>query len=172
MQKSPTLYNPSNQLEEEIKENFVIRQEEFTQIINGINEENFRNFLLVAQRGMGKTSLLLRLKYEMNNNSNFDNTIPILFKEEQYNIVSLCTLWETVADELDKIDGFEGISEKLDEAIDEGIDDCFELILNILEKSGRKIVLLVDNFGDMLGKFTPFEVNEFKKVLNDKHLQT
>jgi len=169
--KISTLYNPSNQEDKDIKENFVIRQEEFTQIINGINKDDSSNFLLIAQRGMGKTSLLLRLEYEINNNFDFANTIPIRFKEEQYNIVSLCTLWETVADELDKINDFEGISEKLDEAIDNGVDDCFELILDILEKNKKKIVLLVDNFGDMLGKFTSFEVNELKKVLSDKHLQ-
>lgn len=168
--KRSTLYNPANQTPKEIKDNFLIRQVEFTQIIDGI-KENTKNFLLVAQRGMGKTSLLLRLAYEMNNNSEFSNTIPLQFKEEQYNIVSLCTLWESVADELDKINEFEGIAEKLDEAIDNGIGDCFELILDTLEKSDKKIVLLVDNFGDMLDKFTSFEVDELATILNNKYIQ-
>ena len=97
-----------------------------------------RGHLLIEDLpGMGKTTLLLRLEYEIHSQPELSHLIPIRFTEEQYNIVSLCNLWEVVADSLEEIEGFEGIVEQVESAIDEDRDNCFHIIKTALEKNGK-----------------------------------
>jgi len=79
------LYNPANQTPQEIKDNFVVRHAEFRRILRDIKntepDETPQNFLIVAQRGMGKTTLLLRLQYEIKNDPKLSHLIPIQLAE-------------------------------------------------------------------------------------------
>ena len=169
------LYNPASQTEQALIDGFVARQKEFKRIMRSIKQSRLdevsQNFLITAQRGMGKTTLLLRLEYEINNTPELSHLLPIRFTEEQYNIVSFCNLWEVVADRLNEIDGFNGIAEQIDAAIEEDIDSCFTVIKKALQKNERKLVLLVDNFQDMLNKFTDNEVKELRDILHGTELQ-
>ena len=169
------LYNPANQTPQEIKDNFVVRGAEFRRILRDIKntqeDETPQNFLIIAQRGMGKTTLLLRLQYEIKNDSSLSHLIPIQLSEEQYNIFSLCNLWEAVADELEEIESFKGIAEQLQSSIESDIENCFEVIRDALVQNRKRIVLLVDNFGDMLDKFSDIESKELRDILHGSHLQ-
>ena len=55
-------YNPDNIPEQEFLANFVIRHHEFNEIFDDIKESNFntpsQHFIIVGQRGQGKTCLL------------------------------------------------------------------------------------------------------------------
>lgn len=65
----PTIYNPSNQSPEEIISNFVIRLQEFDGLFSAIKNDKMnkppQHFIVQGQRGYGKTTLLLRLNYEI-----------------------------------------------------------------------------------------------------------
>jgi len=169
------LYNPANQTPQEIKDNFVVRGAEFKRILRDIKntqeDETPQNFLIIAQRGMGKTTLLLRLQYEIKNDPSLSHLIPIQLSEEQYNIFSLCNLWEDVADELEEIECFKGIAKQLKTSIDNSIENCFDIIKKALVQNKKRIVLLIDNFGDMLDKFSDVESKELRDILHGSHLQ-
>ncbi|CAA6803518.1 MAG: Unknown protein [uncultured Sulfurovum sp.] len=169
------LYNPATQTKEQLIDNFVARQKEFKRIMRDIKnskvDEVSQNFLITAQRGMGKTTLLLRLEYEVNSLPELSHLIPIRFSEEQYNIVSFCNLWEVVADLLDEQEGFTGIAEQIDQAIGEDTDNCFDVIQEALKQNGKKLLLLMDNFQDILKKFRENEVKALRDILHGTELQ-
>ena len=141
------LYNPSSQTVESLIENFTARQKEFKRIMRDIKQSKIdeisQNFLITAQRGMGKTTLLLRLEYEVNATAELSHLIPIRFSEEQYNIVSFCNLWEVVADALEEREGFGGIVEQVERSIESDDESCFEPIKKALQKERKKRLSLI-----------------------------
>ena len=79
-----SLYNPANISEKDLVENFVIRKEEFNSIFKDILADDMKSppqhYLIQAQRGNGKTTLLLRLYYEVKRNEKLNKwLIPIIF---------------------------------------------------------------------------------------------
>ncbi len=144
------IYNPANQNYEELIEGFVIRKKEFKKISNELKCDDLKNspqhFLIEGQRGTGKTSLLLRIRYEIENNNNLDNLIAVQFSEEQYNIFDLCRIWESSAEALEEVDGFESLSDELDKMSedDDYIKECFYIFEKYLIKNKKRLVLLLD----------------------------
>jgi len=101
------LYNPHEQSKEHLIEHFVVRHNLLHRLYRDITvfkqtPPNF-HYLIEGQRGMGKTTLLLRLKYEIESDPELQRwLIPIVFKEEaHYGIQHLSTLWEIIAQELE-----------------------------------------------------------------------
>jgi TPR repeat protein len=169
----PTIYNPASQSAEEIVANFVIRLQEynelFTAIKKGTMDKPPQHFMIQAQRGYGKTTLLLRLNHEMKNDKELSQwLLPVIFNEEQYNVHTLAKLWEEVIDVLeDQDESFAGLSDKIDSLYDAASpeEEIFKLLVNALKKENRKIVLLLDNFGEMIEKFTKKENQRLREVL-------
>lgn len=167
------IYNPQNQPKEELIQNFVIRQKEFKTLFEDISKAKMKtpeqHYLIQGQRGMGKTTLIMRLYYEIQNSNKLNKwLVPVLFSEEQYAIRKLYKLWEHIAIYLEDHDlAFGGLFDRMDEKIDE--DDyeeiCLELLLDALKKEKKKLILLMDNFGDLLEKFTLQERQRLREVL-------
>jgi TPR repeat protein len=169
----PTIYNPASQSAEEIAANFVIRLQEFNELYSAIKKDKMnkpsQHFMIQAQRGYGKTTLLLRLNHEIQNDEELRQwLLPVMFDEEQYNVHTLAKLWEEVIDVLeDQYPSFAGLSDKIDSFYDtdspeEGI---FKLLIDALKKENKKIIILLDNFGDMIEKFTKKENQRLREVL-------
>ncbi|MCP5108948.1 MAG: hypothetical protein GY950_36530, partial [bacterium] len=63
------IYNPLNQTEEELLKNFVVREREFKTIFDEIKSSDMSHpephYIIHGQRGQGKTTLLLKLYYEI-----------------------------------------------------------------------------------------------------------
>ena len=114
------LYNPHQQSKEQLINSFVVRLPKFRKIFQEIKQGTMENpeqhYLIVGQRGMGKTSLLLRLAYEIENDPNLNPwLIPLVFSEEQYAIMRLFHLWEETAKNLEsKHPEFEGLFDQMD----------------------------------------------------------
>lgn len=167
------IYNPQSQPKEELIKNFVIRQKEFKTLFDDISKAKMKtpeqHYLIQGQRGMGKTTLIMRLYYEIQNSEKLNKwLVPVLFSEEQYAIRKLYKLWEHIAIYLEDHDvAFAGLFDRMDEKIDE--DDyeeiCLELLLDALKKEKKKLILLMDNFGDLLEKFTLQERQRLREVL-------
>jgi len=166
------IYNPANQSYEEILESFVIRKKEFRRILKEIQNVDFKSsaqhFLIEGQRGTGKTSLLLRTKYEIEENEEYSDLLAVQFAEEQYNIFDLCRLWESTAEKLEEIKGFESLSEKLEEISDNDdyINECFNTLESYLIKNKKRLVLLLDNFGDILDKLSDIEQKRLRDIFH------
>ena len=176
--KIANLYNPSNQSYEESVESFVIRKNEFNRILRKIKDVDFnslaQHFLIEGQRGTGKTSLLLRLKYELEHDNSLSNLIAVQFAEEQYSIFDLCRLWENTAEYLEELEGFENLSDELDSMNqDENYSqECFGILEKYLIKNEKRLVLLLDNFGDILDKLSDIEQKRLRDIFHTStHIQ-
>jgi len=169
------IYNPANQSYEELLENFVIRKKEFKKILREFDEIDFKtsaqHFLVEGQRGTGKTSLLLRVRYEIENNPKYSNLVAIQFAEEQYNIFDLCRLWESTAEKLEEIEGFESLSDEMESISDEDsyVVECFTLLDKRLKKKKKRLVLLLDNFGDILDKLSDTEQQRLRDIFHSSN---
>ncbi len=153
----PKLYNPAAQPEDWLIEHFVVRTKVFEQIFadikTGTMETPEQHYLIQGQRGMGKTTLLLRLKYEIERTPELNTwLLPVFFNEDTYDLTSLSSLWEKLIKYFDaNLPGGGNFYAETNKYI--GKDDyeqkCFELVLTILHEHGKKIVLLFDNFGEL-----------------------
>ena len=168
------IYNPANQTKKELIDNFVVRIKEFNEILEAVKHNEWlsppRHFIVQGQRGSGKTTLLLRLYYELKELQPQNNwLITVRFDEEQYNIRTLYKLWENIAiyleDEL--LEGFSGIYDEMQLHIEDRDYEriCFDILKRNLQKTGKKLILLIDNFGDMLGKFDRREHQRLESIL-------
>ena len=93
----PSIYNPANQSAEELIANFVVRTQEFEELFHAIKNDKMdkppQHYIIQGQRGFGKTTLLLRLKYEILNDKELNGwLIPVMFDEEQYSVRILAKL--------------------------------------------------------------------------------
>jgi DNA polymerase III delta prime subunit len=169
------IYNPANQSYEELLKNFVIRKKEFKKVLREFEDVDFntssQHFLIEGQRGTGKTSLLLRLRYEVENNPKYSKLLAVQFAEEQYNIFDLCRLWESTADRLEDVDGFENLSNEM-EQMSEGDSysiECFSILEKYLKKSKKRLVLFLDNFGDILDKLSDIEQKRLRDIFHSSN---
>ncbi|CAN2042559.1 ATPase [Candidatus Magnetomoraceae bacterium gMMP-15] len=167
------IYNPQNQSREELINNFVIRKGIFKKIFKDIKNAPMKrpeqHYIIQGIRGSGKTTLLLRLYYAVLNDKNLHNRlVPIIFNEEQYGIRSLFRLWNTVADYLEEEnpEDFQGIYEKIEAFEDDNdADRCYEIITRTLKNRKKKLILFIDNIGDLFNKFKKQEQQRFREIL-------
>lgn len=169
------LYNPDRKSKDELIAEFVVRTEIYDEIMYDLETSSMQHpeqhYLLVGQRGSGKTTLLNRLKYGIEDSKTLkDEVIPILFSEEQYNVSELVNLWENIGEYLEDHHGFGGLSKEI--GSNSNKSDFEELSYDILEKhlrkTKKKLVLLIDNIGDILKKMEKTEVHRFREILQTK----
>lgn len=142
-------YQSANADAEKIKENFLIRLHEFDIIIDDLRrqpkEGSVQHFLLIGRRGSGKSTLLKRLQVELDTDQDLvQRYITINLAEEQANIYKLYDLLEAVIDELDYHD-INVESPVWKDNTQQYARDLFAVIHEALKKTGRKLVLLLDN---------------------------
>ncbi len=167
----PKIYNPANQTVGELIENFVVRTKIFQEIFEEIKNSEMtypeQHYIIQGIRGQGKTTLLLRIAYEMDKDKALRRRlIPIIFNEEQYNISRLFKLWETIAEYLEESGEIKGLYEEMQEF--ENDDDyewrCFQLLESTLKNSSKKLVVFIDNIDEMLSKFSKKEHHRLREV--------
>ena len=168
------LYNPHQQSPEELIGNFVVRLQTFRDIFNDIKSSKMKHpdqhYIIQAPRGAGKTTLLLRIYYEILNDRILSRRlIPIIFPEEQFFIRDLNGLWESVAENLQEYDDkFTGLKELLESMQDQDdySDVNFGILVDALRKRKKKLILFIDNIGDMLNKFSDEEHARLREILS------
>ena len=166
-----TIYNPANKRKEQLIDEFVIRTSIFEKIIYEIknykNEEIKKHFLIVGQRGSGKTTLIHRLKYAIEDDKGLRDLIPITLGEEQYGITELTNLWEKIGEILEDYYGFTNLYEKIQLEISKTNNEsnCFEKIVTSLKSANKQVILFIDNFGDLVSKLSEEEVSRLKIIL-------
>ncbi len=172
-----SIYNPDLLTKEQLIASFVVRLNKFKKLFADIKEAKMEHpeqpILIVGLRGMGKTTLLLRLSYEVENDPDLNAwLLPLVFNEEEYGITKLFKLWETIAQYLEKKDSrFAGLFDRMDKEYERLKNDlkyeqaAFDLLLDALHQQGKKLLLLIDNFGDMFKRFGKQEKQRLREVL-------
>jgi tetratricopeptide (TPR) repeat protein len=157
LKSPPSLYNQSLQGDEEFVANFVARRQVLDTLCRRLEvsgaESDSQHQILIGSRGMGKTSLLRRLAIEIDRSPKLSaRFIPLMFREEQYNVLHLRDFWQNCGEALAEwaeAHGDDNLAARLDDAIcsetwadDEGAADQFLAAMNAL---GKRAVLMVDN---------------------------
>jgi len=167
-------YTPDEMEEREFLSRFVVRTDIFNEIFEDIKSANNtvpqQHYIIIGQRGQGKTTLLRKVLIEVKNSPELSRRIfPVKFSEEQYQIRSLSRLWEEVADYLQSIypDVFPDILDKMETHFDD--DDyelkSFSLFENIVIQSEKKLLLLIDNIDGLIGKLSIKEQRRLREIL-------
>jgi len=167
-------YTPDEMAEDEFLSRFVVRNYEFQEIFDDIKGMDFnvanQHYIIIGQRGQGKTTLLRKIMLEVNKDEKLSKfLLPVKFAEEQYQIRSLCRLWEEIADYLQTIheDEFEDILDNLEEHFED--DDyelkCFSYLEASLKSKNKKLLLLIDNIDELLGKLKEKEQRQLREIL-------
>lgn len=149
-----TLYNPANQSKDSLIGNFVVRTKVFEEIFNDINSSNMdlpeAHYLVQGQRGMGKTTLLLRLKYEVESSGSLKEwLLPVFFNEESYDLTSLSAFWEKLLKYLDEYWDNGGEYYGHTEVFVDQEDyerKCFDYLMEVLISKKKKLIIFFDNF--------------------------
>ena len=168
------IYNPADQSKDWLIEHFVVRTQVFEKIFKDLETGKMKypeqHYLIQGQRGMGKTTLLLRLKYEIENTPKLNSwLIPVFFNEESYDLTSLSNLWEKLLKYLDESWATGGIYYKKTDAFIGKVDyekRCFELLIQILHTKKKKLVIFFDNFGQLfLDNLNEKEQHRLREIL-------
>jgi tetratricopeptide (TPR) repeat protein len=153
------LYNPDSMHEDEIKKTFVGRQGLIDDLVSLIGSQpdgaGVQHVVIIAPRGMGKTTVLLMLQFAVRDTDLAKRWKAVRFPEESYGIYDLSDFWiealnRLAADTndpelLERADSLKGKypdNEDLQEA-------ALALIKEWRRKHKKRLVLLVDNF-DMI----------------------
>lgn len=161
------VYNPDLLAKHELISSFVARRPLLDRIVRDLHDETAgvaQHHLIVGPGGMGKTTLLHRLRYAIEDDVDLDaRFISLVFPEEQYNVASLSDFWLNCVDAL--ADTLESRGQGDAQAIDEQVAkvariieeperraSALSLLLSLADRVGRRMVLLVDNFDLVLAR--------------------
>lgn len=164
--------NTGNKDKDSLIESFVIRTKIFNNIFSEIKlsrtDKPEQNYLVIGQRGAGKTTLLYRLKYAIEDDQDLSmKLIPIMFSEEQYNLLDLINLWESIAEYLEEFDEFDSLTEEISN-IDFNIhreEAAYELLEKALTVSDKKIILFIENIDVFFKKIGKHGQKRLREVL-------
>ena len=155
------LYNPHLHGKEELVGLFAARQDLLDLLLGGLRASSGdrapQHHLLIGQRGMGKTMLLHRLGFAIEDDPELSKVfLPLTFPEEQYNVARLSDFWlnctDALSDLLDRtgrsneaadLDGRAEALRSLGE--DRRAKQALTLLIETSKRLGRRLVLLVDN---------------------------
>ncbi len=155
------VYNPGILSKQELIRLFVARRNLLQQILDDLLREKMNGIpqhrLLVGSRGMGKTTLLKRIAYAVEDDARLSaNWLPLTFPEEQYNVARLSDLWlnclDALSDSLER-QGNREAAGFLDEIIDtlpendenERARKALSALMEQSQKVGKRLLLLIDN---------------------------
>jgi TPR repeat protein/DNA-binding transcriptional regulator GbsR (MarR family) len=167
-------YTPDEMTEAEFLAGFAVRKSIFERIYTDIATADYsvpqQHYIIIGQRGQGKTTLLRRIKIACLQDEKLSKKlIPVKFSEEQYQIRSLVRLWEEVADTLyfDYPALFPGLIDRLDKLSEESDypTTCFTCLDEAVRHAGKNILLLIDNIDQLFDKLSLKEQRTLREIL-------
>jgi len=170
---SLSIYNPNNLTEQELVDGFIIRKKEFEKIFKEIKNSEMKypeqHYIIEAQRGYGKTTFLKRIYFEIKRDMRLKTRLlTVILPDDQYNIRKLFKLWEVVSQHLEmESNEFTGLYNEMNKHShkDDYEDICFEILEKKLKEKNKKLILLIDNIGDILKKFKIYEQQKLREIL-------
>jgi tetratricopeptide (TPR) repeat protein len=153
------LYNPDSMPEEEVKATFIAREWLIDELVSQIKRQpdgaGIQQVLIIAPRGMGKTTVLLMVKFGINDSNLSKRWQAVKFPEESYGVYDLADFWLEVLDIIAADTDDQQLRKETENLRSEfpNNDDLQEAALALIKdwrrKNKKRLVLLVDNF-DMI----------------------
>jgi len=160
------IYNPRLLTRQGLMDSLVAREPLLKRFTSSLRRElggQPQHHIVVGARGMGKTTLLLRLRYAIEDDPELSpHSLGVVFPEQQYNISSLADFWlnciDALVDQLEDTEPTAWVAE-LDHQVaeirtrssrDERRRLALDLLCSLANKLDRRLVLLVDNLDRVL----------------------
>lgn len=156
-----SLYNPHRLDRETLVRTFTARHATLEEVLRGLRAHEppgaSQHWMLTGSRGMGKTTLLLRLRHAIDAEAELSRVWePVTFPEENYNVGDLAELWLTTLRAIGATTGDAGPIETAEKLL--APEPPYELLeaqaLEALRarvrRTGRRLVLLLDNLDRLL----------------------
>ena len=151
-------YNPGFLTDDELVASFCVRTDEFVSMVEVLREctgSSNTHQIVIGPRGIGKTSLLLRVAAEIQRDADLSSRFfPIVFAEESYEVSTAGEFWleclSRLADQAPRNgDGPDlGCSfEELRQVQDDRMlgDRCLGVLQDFADREGKRLVLIVEN---------------------------
>ncbi len=168
------IYNPALLPREELKRLFLVRHAELAKMLHRLSpgRASAQHVLILGERGMGKTTLLIRLAHAIEEDSDLrQRWIAVRFDEEQYNIGELADLWlnclEKIGEDSNDPEPLRIVDQLLEEYSGRELEEAAFLRLKQYSlRKDRRFLLLVDNLDIVLGRLDPdFEAHRLRDIL-------
>jgi hypothetical protein len=151
----PFLYNPALMPREELIASFLVRHAELEEVLRQVRaaqpQHAPQHVLVIGFRGMGKTTLLHRVAYAVEEDPELSRAwLPVLFDEEQFNVGELADFWLNALDVLGVAIGQPETRRTADELTEkyrgEALEEAaFAALRDLHLRLDRRFLLLVDN---------------------------
>ena len=164
-----SVFNPALLRKEDLVRGFVARQALLERLLDDLGRVQPgsppQHQLVIGQRGLGKTTLLRRMAFAIEDDRELSaKWIPLVFPEEQYNVKNLGDFWLNCADALSdalEATGNAVAAEHLDKRVEEmppdpnrRSEEAVRVLLEEADRLGRGLVLLVDNLDVVLDRLS------------------
>ena len=181
------LYNPRRQNRELTEKLFVIRQKQFEMLMEAIvgEEDNSipQHHIIIAQRGMGKTTMLHRIAIELHKDKYNKRFIPLTFPEEQSTVTNLGEFWLNCLDALADAMEHESYEDKykaevehidnqikeleLNKKLEETATKAYQFLMEVCRTIKKRPVLLIDNIGLLFNRLDKKEQHVLRSLLSE-----
>lgn len=151
------LYNPALLSADALLGEFIARRPLLDTLLGTIRQNAAgqapQHVLLVGARGMGKTTTLWAVAHSVNRDPSLGREWqPVVFDEESRRVGDLADFWLEAIRQWEHATKDAGDRTKalLDEAAPDIEDQARRIFLQAVARSGRRVLLLIDNLNDLL----------------------
>jgi len=153
-------YNPSFMTDDQLIVNFAIRKADLDLLLQTIRDntaDSNQHVLVLGPRGMGKTTLVLRVVAEVRRDAELsEHWYPIVFSEESYSVDSVGAFWLEALFHLAIATNNQQLrethAELLKESSDERLRDrALAQLLDFADNQKKRLLLIVENFNMLVG---------------------
>jgi Flp pilus assembly protein TadD len=174
------VYNPQSLSKTEALAQFHARQAAYQSLIDLLREERPSHVLIIGTRGMGKTTLLQRVRYGVEEDAELDSRYLVLaFPEEQYNVNRLHRFLLNTVDALaDALERFqdkrmlaqvEAFTEEVGKRAPEDIEERVpQFLAQISQQIQKSLLLLVDNADRLFEIIEPRQQWQLRELLSSR----
>lgn len=177
------VFTPGRLNDDEILGSYIARHAQLELVLEDIKNTRSQSIpqhhLIIGQRGMGKTTLLMRLHVAMRQEPLADAFIPLGFPEEQYSVDRLSALFlnclDALADTLEREEASQDLIDRIDAAVqnlrqDTAADeivaqDAERTLMDFAAEIGRRPVLLMDNLDLVFHRLNKPELHQLRAFL-------
>lgn len=172
------VYNPQSLSKSEAIAQFHARQSVYESLLDLLRQERPSHVLIIGTRGMGKTTLLQRVRYGVEEDAELGaRYLPLVFPEEQYNVNRLDRFYLNMVDALadaqerlgneNVLSTVESFAREVSKQDREEIEQRVPRFLaDFTGRTGRNLLLLVDNAERLFETIEDKEQWRFRELLS------